>query len=129
MIIANKKTNDTNNRQKCDKDSAKRKVVISINQVISIANQIFVISFLGVFAIWTKPFMTDYYQKLANSHYDSVQWFQMGTVFLVALFFAIHSFVNKRFFVGILTIIIAIWSFYWAFLAGPFYCQLCTYGG
>lgn len=129
MIIVNKKSNDINNRQKCDKDSEKRKVDISINQVMSMASQVFVISCVAVFAIWTKPFMTDYYQKLANSHYDSVQLCQMVPMFLVALLFSIHSFVNKRCFVGILTIIIAIWSFYWSFLAGPFYCHSCTYGG
>ena len=129
MKIVDQKTNDINNKQKCDKDSIKGKIDLSVNQIIFIVNRVFVIGFVGIFAIWTKPFMTDYYQKLANSHYDSVELLQMGTIFLVTLFFSIHSFVNKKFFVGMLTFIISIWSFYWAFLSGPFYCYSCTYGG
>lgn len=102
----------------------------AVNRIISIASQVFVIGCVGAFALWTKPFMADYYQKMANSHYDDLaRWIQMGPVFVVALIFSIHSFVNKRYFVGVLTVIIAIWSFYWAFLAGPFYCYDCTYGG
>ena len=129
MKIFNKKTNGTNSKQKSDKDIEKGKTNMSINKVVSIANQVFLISCTGLFAIWTKTFMTDYYQGLANSHYDSVELLQMGPLFLVALFFSIHSFVNKKFFIGMLTIIVAIWSFYWAFLSGPFYCHSCTYGG
>lgn len=71
---------------------------------------------VGAFTLWMKPFMADYYQKMANSHYDALaRWIQMGPVFVVALIFSIHGFVNKRYFVGVLTVIIIIWSFYWAF--------------
>lgn len=101
----------------------------TINKIISIANKVFVISCVGLFAIWTKPSMTDYYQELANRHYDFAGQLQMLPIMLAALFFLIHSFINKKFFIGSLTIIIVIWSFYWAFLSGPFYCQSCTYGG
>lgn len=86
------------------------------------------VCFVGLLTLWTKPFLADYYQKMANSHYDSIQSIQMGPVFVMALFFSINSFMNRRYLVGILTIIIAIWSFYWAFLVG-FSCHACTYGG
>lgn len=89
---------------------------------------IFVIVWAGLLALWSKPFLADYYQKQANSHYDTVQWVQMGPVFLVAMILSIFSFVKKRYFVGVLTGIIAIWSFYWAFLVS-FSCFHCTYGG
>ncbi len=101
---------------------------IIINRITSVISKIFVVIWVALSAIWTKPFFTDYYQKQANSHYDNPQWFQMGPVFIVALIFSIHSFAHKRYFVGVLTAIIAIWSFYWAFMVS-FSCYDCTYGG
>ncbi len=121
MKIVNRKHDDANSKPESNKEI--------VGKCVSIASQVFVVSWVGLFTLWTKPFLADYYQKMANSHYDTaVQWCQMGPVFVVALFFSIHSFVKKRYFVGMLTIIIAIWSFYWAFLV-RFSCHACTYGG
>ena len=100
-----------------------------LNRVIPIVSKVFVVIWVGLSAVWTKPYFADYYQKQANSHYDGLeQWFQMGPVFIVALIFSIHSFAHKRYLVGLLTVIIAIWSFYWAFMVS-FSCYDCTYGG
>lgn len=123
MIIVNKKKYDMYTKR----EDAREGVV---KKIISILGQVFVVGWVGLIMLWTKPFLTDYYQSMANSHYDSLgQWFQMGPIFALALFFSIHNLVNKKYFIAVLTIIIAIWSFYWAFLAGPFYCHDCTYGG
>ena len=100
-----------------------------LNRVIPIVSKVFVVIWVGLSAVLTKPFLAEHYQKMANSHYDDLgRWFQMGPVFLLALFFSIHSFAHKRYFVGVLTAIIAIWSFYWAFMVS-FSCYDCTYGG
>lgn len=123
MIIVNKKKYDMYSKR----EDAMEGVV---KKIISILGQVFVVGWVGLFMLWTKPFLTDYYQSMANSHYDSLgRWFQMGSVLALALFFSIHNIINKKYFIAVLTIIIAIWSFYWAFLAGPFQCHACTYGG
>ena len=99
MKIVNRKHDDANSKPESNKEI--------VGKCVSTASQVFVVSWV----------LADYYQKMANSHYDTaVQWCQMGLVFVVALFFSIHSFVKKRYFVGMLTIIITIWSFYWAFV-------------
>lgn len=128
MIIENKKKNDINSESESAKEGIRKSVSIAVNRIISITSHVFVVVWMGLLMLWTNPYLADYYQKMANSHYDTVQWCQMGPLFVVALFLAIHSFVNKRYFVGLLTIIIAIWSFYWAFLVG-FSCHACTFGG
>ena len=79
-------------------------------------------------AVWTKPFWAEYYQSMANSHYDTVQWCQMGPVFVIALCLAVIECKNKRFFTAALLCVLAVWSFYWAFLIS-FSCFQCTYGG
>ncbi len=128
MIIAEDKPNGTDCKPEIGKDDMQKKTSIS-NRLISIASKFFVIVWVGASALWSKPYFADYYQKQANSHYDDLsQWFQMGPVFIVALIFSIHSFIHKRYFVGVLTAIIAIWSYYWAFVA-RFSCHACTYGG
>jgi len=110
------------------KEDVKKNANIS-SRLISIASNFFVIVWVGASALWSRLYFADYYQKQANSHYDTFgQWFQMGPIFIVALIFSIQSFMHKRFFVGVLTAIIAIWSFYWAFVAS-FSCHVCTYGG
>ncbi len=99
------------------------------NRIISFIGKVFVVIWVGSSALWSKPFFVDYYQEQANRHYDGLaQWFQIGPVFIVALIFSIHSFLHKKFFLGVLTAIIAIWSFYWAFMVS-FSCFHCTYGG
>ncbi len=109
-------------------EDAKQNTSIS-NRIISFIGKVFVVIWVGFSAVWTKPFFVDYYQEQANRHYDGLnQWFQIGPVFLVALLFSIHSFTHKKFFVGVLTAIIAIWAYYWAFVAS-FSCFHCTYGG
>lgn len=99
------------------------------NRIISFIGKVFVVIWVGSSALWSRPFFVDYYQEQANRHYDGLaQWFQIGPVFIVALIFSIHSFLHKKFFLGVLTAIIAIWSFYWAFMVS-FSCYDCTYGG
>ena len=114
-------------KQQIDLNSKSEKVG-TWNRIIPIVSKAFMLIWVGLFAVWTKPFFTDYYQKQANRHYDNPQWFQMGPVFIVAVFLSIHSFMHKRFFVGVLTAIIAIWAFYWTFMVS-FSCYDCTYGG
>lgn len=96
------------------------------NRIIPIVSEVFVVIWVGLSALWTKPFLTEYYQKMANRHYENRPG--MGAVFIAALFLAIYSFVHKRFFVGVLTAVIAVWAFYWAFMVS-FSCYDCTYGG
>ena len=128
MIIADDRLNGTESMPECSKQELKKNASIS-NRLISIASEIFVIVWVGASALWSKPYFADYYQKQANSHYDDLsQWFQIGPVFLVALLLSIHSFRHKKIFVGVLTTIIAIWSYYWAFVV-RFSCFHCTYGG
>ena len=98
-----------------------------LNRLHSLASQALVIIWASLAALWTKPFLAAYYQKLANSHLEpaGVQWLQMGPVFVVALLLSIGSFVKKRYFIGVLTLIIALWAFFWAFIAS-FVCPCCT---
>ena len=120
MIIAEKQQLDTN---------SKLKSAGIINRITPIASKFFVIIWVGLSAVWPKPFLAEHYQEMANRHYDALgRWFEMGPVFIVAVFLSIHSFMHKRFFVGVLTAIIAIWAFYWAFMVS-FSCYDCTYGG
>lgn len=126
LKIVNNKHNNSNSKPECVQEGVKKR--INVNQIISIISHLFVVAWVVLFTFWTKPFLADYYQKMANSHYDNVQWCQMGPVFVVALVLSIHSFFNKKYFVGLLTIIIAIWSFYWSFMTS-FSCHACTYGG
>ena len=127
MIIADERNNDMNSNPESDKKDMKKKVSIS-NRLLVIASKVFVIVWVGASTLWSKPFFADYYQKQANSHYDAIQLFQMGPIFIMALIFSIHSFIHKRYFVGVITCIIAIWAYYWAFVA-TFSCFHCTYGG
>lgn len=109
-------------------EDTKKNTSIS-NRIISFISKVFVVIWVGFSVVWTEPFFVDYYQKQANSHYDGLnQWFQIGPVFIVALILSIYSFLHKKIFLGVLTAIIAIWSFYWAFVV-RFSCFHCTYGG
>ena len=117
----------TENQQTDTKNKPEKAGIL--NGIIPIVSKAFVLIWAGLSALWTRPFMEEHYQKMANSHYDSMgRWFEMGPVFIAALVFSIHSFIHKRFFVGVLTVIIAIWAFYWAFMVS-FSCYDCTYGG
>ena len=64
---------------------------------------------------------------MANSHLEpwGTQLLQMGPIFVLAASFSVRSLIHKRYFVAILTAIIAIWAFYWAFLAS-FVCPVCS---
>jgi len=97
------------------------------DQILGIAGQFFVIVWAGLSAWWTKPFLAEYYQSMANSHLEpwGTQLLQMGPVFILAVFFSVRSLIHKRYFIAILTAIIAIWAFYWAFLAS-FVCPGCS---
>lgn len=112
-------------KQQTDLNSKSEKVGIW-NRIIPIISKAFVLIWAGLSAVWTEPFMAEYCQEKANRHYDNRP--EVGAVFIVALIFAIHNFRHKRFFVGVLTSIIAIWAFYWAFMVS-FSCYSCTYGG
>lgn len=52
------------------KKDDKKNVIIS-NRIIPIASRFFMIAWVGSSALWSKPYFADYYQKQANSHYDS----------------------------------------------------------
>ncbi len=118
----------TKNNESSNNSNLKHKKAGIIKFIKANVAYIFVVVWAGLLALWSEPFLADYYQKQVNSHYDTIQWVQMGPVFLVAMILCIFSFVKKKYLVGILTGIIAIWAFYWAF-GVSFSCFQCTYGG
>ena len=77
---------------------------------------------------WSKPFFYDHFQRMANSHYDTTELLEIGPILLVAMFAAIMEFKSKRYFNGIMAVVIATWAFYYCFCVG-FSCQSCTFGG
>jgi hypothetical protein len=82
--------------------------------------------FAGIVSI---NFMEERYQRLANSHIAMFEEKELFPTFIIFLIAGIYEFRKKRIFVGIMASMIVIWCVYLLFIAGPFVCTSCKYGG